>query len=76
MCGEEVMELEERNPDADMEFWRLISGRFSSMLGRALAWTLWSRGAATPDTLVLAALLARLSLIDLEERVDRLEEDR
>lgn len=74
MCGEDVMELA-RKPDAEVEFWRLMSGRLSSILGRALAWTLWSLGAATPETLVLAAL-ARLSRMDLVERVDRFEDDR
>lgn len=58
-----------------VEFCLLISGLGRSMLGRLLAWTLWSRGAATPDTLVEAAL-ARLSRIDLEERADTLEDDR
>lgn len=60
---------------ADVEFCLLISGRVSSMLGLLLATTLWSLGAATPETLVFAAL-ARLSLIDRAERVDRFDEDR
>ena len=45
-----------------------------SILGRLLAWTLWSRGAATPETLVDAAL-AKLSLMDLEDRAETLEDD-
>jgi len=66
---------EERKPDADVEFCRLMSGRVSSTLGLLLAWTLCSLGAATPETLVLAAL-ARLSRIDLAERVDRFDDER
>ena len=64
-----------RNPDADVEFCLLMSGRDISMLGRELAWTDWSRGAATPETLVLAAL-ARLSRMERAERVERFEEER
>jgi hypothetical protein len=45
------------------------------MLGRLLACTLWSRGAATPETLV-AVVLARLSRIERADRWDKLEEDR
>lgn len=76
MCGDEVIEpLVARKPEADVEFCRLTSGRLSSILGRALACTLWSRGAATPDTLVLEAL-ANVSLMDRVERVDRFEDDR
>jgi len=52
-----------------------MSGRVSSTLGLLLAWTLCSLGAATPETLVLAAL-ARLSRIDLAERVDRFDDER
>jgi hypothetical protein len=51
-----------------MLFCRLMSGRVSSMLGRLL----WSRGAATPETLVFA-VLARLSLMLRAERVERFE---
>jgi len=67
--------LLERKPEADAEFCRLTSGLDNSMLGRELAWTLWSRGAATPEIEVLAAF-ARLSLIDLADRVERFDEER
>jgi hypothetical protein len=73
-CGDEVMELL-LSPDAEVEFCRETSGRVISMLGRALAWTDWSLGAATPETLVFAAL-ARLSRIDRADRVERFEEER
>ena len=62
------------NPPALVEFCLLISGLGISMLGLLLACTLWSLGAATPETLV-AEVLAKLSLIDLAERWDRLDED-
>ena len=74
MCGDEVMLLE-RNPEAEAEFCRLTSGLDNSMLGRELAWTLWSRGAATPETDVLAAFV-RLSLMERAERVERFDEER
>lgn len=45
------------------------------MLGLLLAWTLWSLGAATPETLVFVAL-ARLSRMDLADLVDRFDEER
>jgi hypothetical protein len=61
-------------PDALVEFCLLISGLVISMLGRLLACTLWSLGAATPETLVLVAL-AKFSRIDRADRVDRLEDD-
>ena len=61
-------------PDALKEFCRLISGRATSMLGRPLACTLWSRGAATPETEV--AVVLKFSRMDLAERVERLDEDR
>lgn len=67
--------LLERKPDAEVLFWRDTSGLLSSIDGRALAWTDWSLGAATPETDVLVAL-ARLSRIERAERVERLEEER
>ena len=72
--GEALID-ELRNPLALVEFCLLISGLAISMLGLLLAWTLWSLGAATAETLV-ADVPPRFSRIDLAERVDRLDEDR
>ena len=63
------------NPDALVLFWRDTSGLLSSIDGLELAWTDWSRGAATPETEVLPAL-ARLSRMLRAERVLRLDEER
>ena len=73
MCGEALIELL-LYPVALVEFCLLISGLVISVLGRLLACTLWSLGAATPDTLVLVALVI-LSLIERADRADRLDDD-